>query len=157
MVFILSTIAFAIYLARIGAPLKRALPHGILDLELPWSTERAEKVIKALGAEGVRIAKLQTKLDFIFLLLYPIALSLSAALLAGGLSGWAAVIGLIITWGVLFAGPLDALENISMLRMLSNDIAAPWPQLSTICAICKFAVIFGGIVYLVVGGAMRLM
>jgi hypothetical protein len=44
-------------------------------------------------------------------MLYPLAISLSCALIAANLPDKAGAIGIAIAWGVLLAGPFDIIEN----------------------------------------------
>lgn len=153
---IVAALAFGYYLGKQGAPLGKLLPHGVLDIEMPWSTERAQEVNKALGEAGIAVAMKQTKLDFVFLVLYPLAISLTCALVAGSLSGKGSAIGMTVARAVLFAGLLDAVENVAMLQMLGGTTSSPWPQLSTTCALLKFTLVLGGLVFVLVGGLWRM-
>jgi len=134
-----------------GAEFEKLLPNGVLDLETPWSTRVADDVLHRLGVVGVNAARAHTKLDFAFLLLYPVAMSLGCALLGGALTSTMGALCILASWSVLLAAPLDAIENVSILRMLAGDTAAPWPQLSTICAAVKFTLIGGAFAFLVLG------
>jgi hypothetical protein len=148
---VLLSLAYGHYLATQSTVLKTKLPNGILDLEVPWSTAGAKKVLTALGRDGIEEARKQVCLDYVFLLLYPIAISLTCALVGGFIRGKLGVLGVLVAWGVLLAGPLDAIENAAMLRVLAGDTGSPWPQLSTACAIVKFSLVFGGLGYVAVG------
>lgn len=46
-----------------------------------------------------------------------------------------------MSWAVLLAAPLDAIENAALLQMLDGQTQAPWPQLSTVCATLKFSLL----------------
>jgi hypothetical protein len=102
------------------------------------------------------VVRRQTLADFVFLVLYPLAISLSCTLVAGSLPDKASAIGMMIAWGVLLAGPLDAVENVSMLRQLAGHTASPWPQLSTVCAAVKFTLAAGGLGFAILGLVLRL-
>jgi hypothetical protein len=110
-------------------------------------------VIARLGKCEREVARKQVWLDFAFLVLYPLAISLACALLGDYLGGKAGLVGLMAAWAVLIAGPLDAVENLAILTMLGNGVSAPWPQLSTICAALKFTLALGGIGYVALAGA----
>jgi hypothetical protein len=149
------TIALAIVLKRQAAGLDAVLDNGILDLEVPWTQARADELLQKLGADRIEVARVQVLLDFAFLLVYPLFLSLACALLAHGLAGPAGLIGVLVAWSVLLAAPLDAVENFAILRLLGGRTAAPWPQLATMCAAVKFALVTGAAGYLVLAGAWR--
>lgn len=153
---IAASILVAMCLQRHGTAVDAALKYGVLEVEAPWSRERADEIRTLLGDDGIAAVRAQTRFDFVFLVLYPIAISLSCALIASRLDGQAGAIGMLIAWGVLLAGPLDAVENISMLRQLAGSTGAPWPQLSTLCASIKFTLAAGGLGFAISGFAMLL-
>ena len=145
LLLIVAALAFGYYFGKQGAPLNRLLPHGVLDIEAPWSTERAQAINQALGDSGIAVARRHTRLDFIFLVLYPLALSSACALLAAALPGKAGAIGMMVAWAVLCAAPLDAVENLAMLQLLAGTTSAPWPQLAIVCAALKFTLVLGAL------------
>lgn len=115
---------------------------GIVDIELPWTVERAKFIVEKWNEAGlIETARLQTRLDFIFLCVYPAALSLACRKLAGSREGLMAATGIALSWAVLFCTPLDAFENIMILNMLSGNYACPIPILTSIAATLKFALI----------------
>lgn len=133
-----------------GALIVQRVPGGIAALEMPWSSAQAQDDLARLHADGRDVLRDNLKLDFLFLLLYPLAISLACATMAHLETDKYRVVGFACAWAVLAALPLDAIENTSMLAMLSGRTDAPWPQLSTICATFKFAVTLGGLFYFVV-------
>jgi hypothetical protein len=150
-VSIVLAIAYGSFLRQQGAPLLKLLKNGIVTLELPWDSERAQQLVAALGEDGIRIATLQVQLDFAFLLLYPIALSTTCALFARHVGPVLGRLGMVMAWAVLMAAPLDAIENLAILKMLGGHTAAPWPMLSTICAAAKFSLVIGALLYAAAG------
>ena len=146
-----AAVGYALLLRAQGEPLMQWLAHGIVTLELPGTPERASQLVDTLGERGRTIAILQVQLDFVFLLLYPLAFSLSTALLAAHVG---AVLGracAVMTRAIWLAAPLDAIENVSMLRMLAGHTATPWPQVATACAVLKFALVIAAVLLLIVG------
>jgi len=149
--FVLLTIGYAGILKRQSAPLDCILQYGVVTLEVPWTTAKAQSLRDDLGKEGIEVAREQIRLDFVFLILYPLALSLATALIAHKLGAQMLLYGALVSWAILLAAPLDAIENIAILKMLGGQTGAPWPQLSTICAALKFTLVFGALFYVVVG------
>lgn len=139
-VFIALTLVYGQLLKRQGEPLMAALPHGIVSLELPGTPAVAQQMITSLGALAP-VARRQVQLDFGYLLLYPVAFSLVCALLAERNGPGLARFGRLMSWAVLLAAPLDAIENVALLQMLDGQTQAPWPQLSTVCATLKFSLL----------------
>ncbi len=151
-----ATIGLMIYLGKLGAPIEARVDAGALALEAPWSTSRAEIVLRLLGSDGIAALRRQTSVDFAFLVAYPLMLSLGCALLASALDGKQAIIGMLIAWAVLLACPFDAIENVSMLYMMNGHTRAPWPQVATLSAAIKFTLAAGAALFLVIGTIERL-
>jgi hypothetical protein len=149
---VLLTLVYAALLKRQGAPLDAVLAQGIVTLEVPWSSRTAGELVAALRAHDlIEVARLQVWLDFVFLLLYPLAFSTACALIAPRAGGSMLVYGMLAAWAVLLTAPLDAVENVAILRMLGGKVQAPWPQLSTVCAAIKFTLLFGAAAYVLIG------
>lgn len=134
----------------IGLTIKsRNIPLGIVNLELPWSPQRAASIVKVWREQGViEKAVQQTKLDFVLLLIYPVAVSLACTMLVGSGDGLTATIGMVLSWAVLLCTPLDAFENFMILRMLSGSCDSPVPQLTTIAAGLKFFLMIAIVFYM---------
>lgn len=135
------------------------IPLGIVSLELPWSRQRAESIIK-IWRERCLISKAvrQTRLDFLFLLVYPLTLSLACAVFAGTMQeGSMATAGIALSWAVLLCVPLDAIENIMLLKMLSGGYYSPVPQLTTIVAALKFLLVSASLLYMALWKALPML
>ena len=149
--FMLASIVFAAFLKRLGKPIDERLPRGILSVEVPWTPVNAKRIHDLLGPEGLAAARKQTKFDFVFLILYSLALSFACTLIATSLPGNLQTAGVMLAWAVLAAGATDAVENVAMLRMLDGRTNTPWPQLSTICAFVKFTIVLSALAFLGTG------
>jgi hypothetical protein len=119
------------------------IPLGIINLELSTNEQRSASIVKVWKDQGL-IAKAvrQTQLDFFFLLIYPAAISLACSMIAGNGDGLLmTTVGIVLSWAMLLCTPLDAFENLMILKMLSNNYAKPVPQLTSIAASLKFILI----------------
>ncbi len=141
-------------LAPLDEVLKTREPGGILALEFAWSGERAADILAAW--EGLEATvRLQTRWDYLFLLCYPLALSLACAMLADTPRNPVPMIGTFVAWAVLAAIPLDATENLAMMRMVDHGASDTAAKLTTWCAGLKFTVLLAAVGYLLtVGTAM---
>lgn len=147
LVLLIATVCLMGWLSRQGKSLQTgAAPYGAVSLQLAWSHERAQKIINSWKDQKDR-AYLQHYYDFLFIAVYPLFLSLSCALLSRWVSGAISLIGVALSWTILLAAPLDTLENILALRMLSSAPSELLSRLTTICSAFKWASIFSVIGY----------
>lgn len=132
-------------------------PRGIVDLEMPWCAERHDEILGAWDQDQRDAARLQTQIDYVFLLLYPVVLSLACWLLAGTYyRGIWFRAGRWIAFAVLFAAPLDALENVFLLQSLAGDVPDFVPVVTSTLASLKFGLVFLALGYFAAGGIRRL-
>lgn len=155
---VLLALAALVMFGRLG-PLDEILktrePGGILALEFAWSGERAARILTAWeGLEAV--VRLQTRWDYLFLLCYPLALSLACAMLVDAPGNPVPMIGAFVAWAVLAAIPLDAVENLSMLRMVDRGAGDALAKLATWCAGLKFTLLLAAVGYLLTVGTATL-
>ncbi len=149
-------------LSSIGSPLTiregKIAPWGIVNIEMPWTSARAKEIVDAWEGRGlIETAKRQTRLDFLFLLIYPAALSLACMMLAGSGSGSLATAGVALSWLVLLCTPLDALENVMILRMFDGAIHSPIPFLTSLAASLKFLLLFSTLGYIIYAGLTKVL
>lgn len=148
-----ASLAMAKILSTVGAGLTLkddGVPFGIMNLEVSWSTERAKAIVALWRKNGVVCkAVQQTRLDFVFLLIYPTALSLACVMTAGGVEGFMASAGVALSWIVLLAAPFDTIENIMLLKMLEGTFEPNMARFTSISASIKFLIILATLLYLI--------
>ena len=137
-----ASLALMKMLSTIGIELtikSQNIPLGMINLELSWSPKRAASIVNVWREHGlIEKAVQQTNLDFMLLLVYPAAVSLACTMLIGSGDNLTATLGVGLSWAVLLCTPLDAFENVMILRILSGSSAPPAPQLMTLAAGLKF-------------------
>lgn len=138
-----------------GSALKTpATPKGILDLEFAYNKAKTDTVITAwapttaASSGKIEAAKLNTKLDFIFLFFYSLFLFYTCKKIAGITNS---KIGSLIAKGALWAGFLDIFENAGMLVTLSRNSSDTIALCTTIISIIKWALAITAVIYLLVG------
>ncbi len=153
----IGTLVMLLVMAKTGAPLKTvATPHGIIDLEFACNQQKLAVVMNAWKENGstnnILTAKINTQLDFIFLLYYALFFNLAckkiAALFSGNFANW----GLIIAAGAIGAGLFDILENIGMLLSLLGNINSSIPMATFIFSITKWLLVIIAAAYCIIGG-----
>jgi hypothetical protein len=164
-VLIASTIILSVALSSIGRSLKNEIaPQGIISFELAGSASRANQIVNSWPDAVRQDAFLSLGLDYLFLCIYPFAISLACHLAAAkdkesGLRRGR--LGAALSWLVITAMPLDGIENYSLIRVLNSSVNELWPELAKWCAIAKFGLVIIGtgyiIVWLVLQVARRMM
>ncbi|HEU5150677.1 MAG TPA: hypothetical protein VFU19_09280 [Iamia sp.] len=146
-------VAFSAVMMAIGRPM-RAGGHDIVPFELAGDAATVDRIVEDWGDEGVRAARLQTRLDMAYLVSYGVATSAGCALVAdaaraAGRPGLARL-GDLLGWGTVVAAGCDAVENASLLAEL-DGARGRLPALARRCALVKFGLIGPAVGYALVG------
>ena len=159
-VAIVLTLAVEGYLIILNSALSGPYaPGGIVAFELAKTAPAAEAILHNWGNAGIDTARRSLQWDFLFLLLYPLAISLACARVAEQWMGWRNLFqmtGYLLAWGQFVAGALDALENLILLSMLDQDFGIALPYLAWIAASLKFMLVGAGLLYVLAGLIRRL-
>ena len=157
-IFLIGTILTQVIVFRTGATLKTPqTPIGILNLEFAYNTIKTDAVLKswspANGVDNIKVAKINTYYDFLFLFFYAGFLFLACKKIAVLNKNKT---GLWIATGALLAGLLDVLENFGMLYTLSGHSNNTITFLTAIFAGIKFLFVIIAIFYLLFGLLWRM-
>ena len=153
----LLTLTILIFLAMnaIGAPLNNPVaPSGIVSFEFAFTPTRALQILNSWSdAVQLRAAFIQG-LDFLFPLVYSATIGLGCIMTANVLRAvkrplvW---FGAPLAWGLWLAAVCDYIENISLVILLFDRVASPFPEIAGACAAIKFSLILIGTVYALFG------
>jgi hypothetical protein len=163
----LTVVLFAVFRV-LDEPLRTAAaPNGIVSFEFAGLPDQAEVIVSSwnettplgfpqiLGGYSetspVVYAAFGLGLDYLFMPVYSLALSLGTLLAAGRHAGWLKSLGAVAGWGAFGAAIFDAVENYALWRVLSGDIISPYPEIAAVCAVVKFFLISWGLLYAIVG------
>jgi hypothetical protein len=137
-------------IARLSSDLKTTeAPMRGISLQLA-GPEKAEAIVDSWKGTKREDALLNIGVDYLFLFLYPLTISLACSLLAKSeLPPWLSTVGLYISIISLFAIVFDAVENFAMLKMLREKAFEPWANVSRAFSVSKLAVISLGLVYII--------
>jgi hypothetical protein len=157
---IAAAVALQVVLTLLDGPLRASEHGGTVPLEVAGSAERADEIVSSWETDGVLDnGAFITGLDFLYAPLY-------AAAYAGGCVGLAAAwrrrrretlaaIGIAAAWAATAAAGSDYLENVGLADTHPDEPASPWPQISLVAAIVKFAGIAAAVLYLLTGLGLR--
>lgn len=129
-----------------------AAPYGIVSFEFAGNLATATLIVKDWGEPGRVLAGFHLGLDYLFLCLYPIFISLGCALAATHLRQThkrLAYVGLVLSWAQIPAGLFDAIENWALLNLLRGSACTFLPRLAWWCAAVKFIIVISGLTFLV--------
>ena len=131
-----------------------AAPRGIISYEFAYTAAAAERMLLSWSPVAKQRAMLSLGLDYLFLVLYPAFISRACARVALRLrerSPGAARLGVRLSWLVLAAGVLDAVENYALIEMLVTGPSDLWAQLAWWCATPKFILVGLGLAFALAG------
>lgn len=146
------TLVVMLVLQIVGTPLQTPMaPRGIISYEFAGTTERAAAILAGWDENARLHAGFSLGLDYLFMPLYAMTIALGCL--------WAAerwrrrpltALGTLLAWGVWLAAVFDVVENLALWRLLSGTQTDPWPGIAWWCALLKFALVGGGLVYILV-------
>ena len=143
-IFASLTVLIAVVMQWQGASLTipGVVPRGIGDLELAGTKECAAKIIDAWKPAGVRVAIVNTFLDFLFIPCYATTLALIFFWLASVTKNVPVLPAILLVWAWLMwvAGILDVIEDLCMLGMLTAGANAILARVAQVCAAVKFVI-----------------
>jgi len=139
----------------LGNPLMtEAAPSGIVSFELAGSLSNAREMLESWGPTGRVYAGLSLGTDYLFLIIYSIAISLGCVLISRRFlrrSGLLSAVGVILAWAIFGAALFDSVENYALIQTLLGAEQSLWPVLARICAMPKFLIVGLGLLYILLG------
>ena len=135
-------------------------PGGIITFELIGTLAGSQSVVDSWQGPAMIWAGINMGLDFLFLFLYGVTISLGCLILADRMPKNPQILKTLGRWlalGVLIAAGLDVVENISLILLLTGSENEVLPVLARWCAIPKFGLVLLSLLYIVGGGVRELM
>jgi hypothetical protein len=158
-VLFVMTVVLMISLQIIGGPLENdAAPGGIVSFELAGNLPAAHSILASWGPEEKMFAALSLGLDYLFLIAYAFTIGLGCVLILQRLSEQNDVLikaGVILSWALMLAAALDALENYGLIQILLESDQPLWPVIARWAAIPKFVIVALGLLYIIVANGKR--
>lgn len=139
----------------LDAPLRtQAATKGIVSFELAKNYDASRQILNSWNTEAKIYAALSLGLDYLFLIVYAIFISLACIQVATALKGdhsFFFCMGLVLAWAQFLAAILDAIENLALIHLLMNSSRKWLPCLARWCAIVKFSVVSAGLIFILGG------
>jgi hypothetical protein len=132
----------------------KTAPRGIVSFELAGSIEKVRQILKEWGPEGKAYATLSLGLDYVFLIVYALFISLFCVRIARHLKlrcSFLAAWGFGLGWAQFSAALLDAIENFALINLALDSQHESWPIIARWCALVKFGIVGTGLVYILAG------
>ena len=132
-------------------PLNRPLmtapaPSGIISLQLAWTAGNAAGMLASWDASARLFAAFGLGFDYLFMLVYALALALGTLLASARHPGIFQKLGSWAAYASLLAAFLDALENLGQFQQIFHDRLDLAPAIGFL-ATAKFVLIFLGLTY----------
>lgn len=116
-------------------------PFGIISLELcGYNYSLCETILKDWGEQGKAMAMLSLGLDYLFMVLYPIAICFGMLLTLPNLSVKIRRLTLLLAWISLLSIPLDAVENIVLIQVVLGQSSPVYSLLGSYFATAKLLI-----------------
>ena len=129
-----------------------AAPQGIVSFELARTAAKSAAILDSWNAEAREAAMLLQGLDFLYLIVYPVWVSLLALSLSERLGGTWERVGLWLATPVLLCAPFDAIENHALILQIMRGPSDTLAVRAWFCAGAKFALLFVGLGYVATAG-----
>lgn len=142
----------------INQPLRTAVaPQGIISYEFAGDLATAQAIINSWDEPAKLRAAGGLGIDFLYPLVYGIAISLAVVVASGTFKGKLAQLGNWLAWGVWLAAALDYIENVALWQLLQGSANELLPQIAYWCAAFKFLLLILAILYAFWGGIRALL
>jgi hypothetical protein len=156
---IILTLFFMFVMNWLGSSLNNSTaPSGIISFELAGDVETSSAIIDSWDPVSRVIASFSLGLDYLFLILYSSTIAMGCIWAMNAFlsrSTFLLSTGILLAWGQWLAALFDGVENAALLKILLDEIQAPWPQVAQICAVLKFSLIALGLIYIVIGALIK--
>lgn len=151
----IATAILFVVLAIVDEAIKASGGPGIIAFELAGTTARAAEILGHWGQDGRDAARVSLAIDFVYLVVYGIFLTLAVLELrdVARKRGWTAYArpGTAIALLPGLAAACDVVEDVGLLLMIEGHGTGRIPPVATAFAIVKFAALAVVAVYLLAG------
>jgi hypothetical protein len=153
--FALTILIFGVF-RGVDKPLRTdAAPSGTVSFELARTVDTAKAIVDSWDSNAHIFAAFGLGLDYLFMPVYALALSLGLLLTFNGRTGWYYHLAVWMGWGAFVAALFDAVENYALWHSLTGGVVSPYPEIAATCATIKFALLIAGLLTIAAGSVIR--
>lgn len=131
-------------------------PQGIVSFELARTAEKSAAILESWSPQAREAVMLLQGLDYLYLVVYPVWLSLLASTLSESLGGTWQRMGLWVSTAVILCAPFDAIENHALIVQVMRGPSAELAGRAWFCASVKFAFFFAALAFIAAAGVAAL-
>ena len=152
--FIFTLVIFGIF-GQLDQPLRTSeAPDGIVSFELARTLDNSQAMINSWDSNARLFAAFGLGLDYLFMPVYAMALSLGLLLAGHEKTNWYHTLTIWLGWGAFAAAFFDAVENYALWLTLTGNVGSSFPQVAALCAMIKFIFLMAGILAVLAGRAV---
>ena len=152
-ILLISLLLISVVMRYFDAPLKNPVSsYGIVSFELAKDLSQSEAILTSWDAIAKTAAGMSMGMDFLFLIMYSLFISLLIHTLNERLWKHTKMykMGLIFIWGVFLAAFFDIIENIALIQLLMGDLQQHWSTMAYYFAILKFGLVALSVLYILI-------
>jgi len=125
---------------------------GIISFELAKDLSKSISILNSWNILSKISAGISLGLDFLFLIIYSLFISLIIHKLNEKLWKYKKMytMGIVLIWCTFLAAFFDIIENIALIKLLLGNLKQLWSSLSYYFAVAKFSLLAFGISYIIV-------
>ncbi len=126
--------------------------NGIISFELAKDLSKSISILNSWSLLSKISAGVSLGLDFLFLIIYSLFISLIIHKLNEKLWKYKKmyILGIILIWCMFLAAFFDIIENIALIKLLLGNLKQLWSSLSYYFSIAKFSLLAFGVSFIVV-------
>ncbi len=153
--FVFTIVIFGVF-RLLDAPLQTsAAPSGIVSFELARTFDSSQAMTYSWDSTARLFAAFGLGLDYLFMPVYALALSLGLLLTGYEKPNWYRAVTAWLGWGAFSAALFDMVENYALWRVLTGSLDPVFPQIAAFCATIKFTLLIAGLLVALVNKAVK--
>lgn len=127
-----------------------AAPMGIISFQFCGVQESCDALLAQWGERGKLLAMLSLGVDYLFLVTYPVLVSLALFGLLPRVPAGLQALTKAIAWIVLGSGLADAIENYLLIQVLLGNAPLATASTASVWAVVKFSLFYASLAYLLI-------